>query len=317
VVTQLRSPALGKFPIGVGIIMNQRLLGILLTAFVIASLAAYAVYRYAGAQLGARFQGQATPILVAVHDLQLGAVIHAGDVKLGQWIGPLPKNALTAVEPVIGRGVITALYQGEPVIESRLAPLGSGGGLAATIRQGMRACAVKVNDVVGVAGFALPGMRVDVLIAGTAPGSPGQGPRVKTLLQNIEVLSAGANYQKDEEGKPVQVQVVNLLVTPEQAEVLSLASNETRIQLVLRNPMDTEVSKAPGAAIGNLFGDITPPAPPVLVRAATTPRPRPALVAAAANPVIDKPTAPQFLLVDVLNGSKRTQEKFEQSEEKP
>jgi pilus assembly protein CpaB len=223
---------------------------------------------------------------------------------------------LVAAEPAIGRGVITALYEGEPVLDSRLAPLGSGGGLAATIKLGMRAFAVRVNDVVGVAGFVVPGMRVDVLIAGTAPNAAGQGPRVKTLLQNVEVLSAGANYQKDEEGKPVQVQVVNLLVTPEQAEVLNLASNEMKLQLVLRNPMDTEVSKASGAGMANLFNDSTPA--PVRTGAPRAPRPvpvvaKPAVVAPVAPP---PPVVPQFLMVEVLNGSKRTEEKFNKPEEK-
>jgi len=96
---------------------------------------------------------------------------------------------------------------------------------------------VKVNEVVGVAGFVVPGMRVDVLITGLPPGGNAfDGPKVRTLLQNIQVLSAGVNFQKDREGKPEQAQVVNLLVTPAQAEILSLASNETHIQLVLRNP---------------------------------------------------------------------------------
>src|SRR3984957_9373732 len=105
----------------------------------------------------------------------------------------------------------------------------------------MRACAVKVDDVVGVAGFVTPGMKVDVLISGHPPGdaNPAAGSRVKTLLQNIEVLSAGTDIQKDGGGKPQQVRVVNLLVTPEQAEDLALASSQTRIQLILRNPLDT------------------------------------------------------------------------------
>ena len=118
----------------------------------------------------------------------------------------------------------------------------------------MRACAVKVNEIVGVAGFVVPGMRVDVLIAGTLPGADRRSDtQVKTILQNIEVLSAGQNYQKDAEGKPVTVQVVNLLVTPDQAEILSLASNETRIQLVLRNPLDKEVAKTIGTAVTEPF----------------------------------------------------------------
>jgi pilus assembly protein CpaB len=99
-----------------------------------------------------------------------------------------------------------------------------------------------------------------VLIAGVPPGSQApNGPKVKTLLQNIQILSAGQNIQKDAEGKPVAVPVVNMLVTPEQAEILSLASNETRIQLILRNPLDTESSKTNGVAMSTLFGDAAKP----------------------------------------------------------
>ncbi len=286
--------------------MNQRLMTILMTAFLIAAAAAYGVYRYAGATLRTGYQGQTTPVLVAAHDIELGAVIRPADVRVSQWIGALPKGAVTKLENATDRGVISSLSDGEPILESRLAPVGSGGGLAATIKPGMRACAVRVNDIVGVAGFAVPGMRVDVLIAGNAPGNTTQGARVKTLLQNIEVLSAGANFQKDQEGKPVQVQVVNLLVTPEQAEVLSLASNETRIQLVLRNPLDNEVSKAPGAAVAGLFGEA---APPPVIRYAPAPRPVPVIAVAA--PAAPKPVLPQYILVEVLNGNKRTEAKFD------
>ena len=166
------------------------------------------------------------------------------------------------------------------------------------IRPGMRACAVRVDDVVGVAGFVLPGMRVDVLVTGTGPGaSQADGARVRTLLQNIEVLSAGANLQKDNDGKPVQVPVVNLLVTPEQAELLSLASNQTKIQLVLRNPLDTATPDTQTVSVGRLFSEKAPEAPrPVAAR-------RPA-------PQVEKPAPPRVYLVEVFNGEKRTEEKF-------
>ena len=123
---------------------------------------------------------------------------------------------------------------------------------------------------------------------------------VKTLLQNIEVLSAGTDIQRDAEGKPQQVQVVNLLVTPQQAELLSLASNETHIQLVLRNPLDTKLDKPPGTAMAQLFTDGAPPKAPVVGRR-TTP--------AAA------PTS-RVYLVEVFNGSKKTEAKFAAGEEK-
>ena len=168
----------------------------------------------------------------------------------------------------MNRGVASPIYEGEPITENRLAQQGSGGGLAGTIPPGMRACAVKVNEVVGVAGFVVSGMRVDVLITGQPPGgNPLDGSRVRTLLQNIQVLSAGTNFQRDQAGKPEQAQVVNLLVTPTQAELLSLASNETRIQLVLRNPMDTQILRTPGTMVADLFGsspsgDSAPPRSP-------------------------------------------------------
>jgi pilus assembly protein CpaB len=167
----------------------------------------------------------------------------------------------------------------------------------------MRAVAIRTNDVAGVAGFVVSGQRVDVLINGTPPGGAPTGQKVKTLLQNIEVLSAGTNFQKDAEGKPVQVPVVNLLVTPEQAEVLSLANNQTAIQLILRNPLDTEATKTPGSAVANLFGEPKPAPVPG--------RPRPVAPQAKLSPL---PTAPQmppsYLLVEVLNGPKRSEVKF-------
>jgi pilus assembly protein CpaB len=169
----------------------------------------------------------------------------------------------------------------------------------------MRACAVKVDDVVGLAGFVTPGQHVDVLISGNPPGNSNaaDGPKVRTLLQNIQVLSAGTDIQKDEEGKPKSVQVVNLLVTPEQAENLSLASNQTHIQLVLRNPLDTQIAQPPGTAVANLFtGEKTPAPAPKLARAGAVSR----------APL----RSDRVYLVQVFNGTKRTDEKFVSNEGK-
>ena len=205
----------------------------------------------------------------------------------------------------MGRGVVAAIYDGEPILESRLAQKGAGAGLAATIPAGMRAVAVRVNEVVGVSGFVVPGMRVDVLIAGTPPNAKNDSGTVsKTLLQNIEVLSAGQNFQKDSEGKAVQVQVVNLLVTPEQAEILALASNETRIQLVLRNPLDTQTTKTSGVALAGLYGG--PIKPPEAA-------PKPRRVSARADlpfPVAQPPKPAPPVTVEVMNGAKVVQSKF-------
>jgi pilus assembly protein CpaB len=284
--------------------MNRRLLNILLIAFVIAAGCSYIVFRLVGTRLSGSHQSTAR-VIAAATDIKLGSVLRDADLTTIEIAGTLPKGAILKKEDAIGRGVISNLYLGEPILENRLAAPGSGGGLAATIPQGMRATAVKVNDVVGVAGFVTPGMRVDVLISGNPPGqtNSAQGTLVRTLLQNIEVLSAGTDIQRDAEGKPQQVQVVNLLVTPEQAEVLSLATNETHIQLVLRNPLDTKMDKPPGTALAQLFTGVAPPKPTVV-----------------AGHKVSKPANPSHIyLVEVFNGSKKSETKFageEKHEEK-
>ena len=282
--------------------MNRRLLNILLIAFVIAAVCSYIVFRLVGSRISGARQ-VATHVVAAATDIKLGSVLRSSDLTTIEIGGALPKGTILKKEDAVGRGVISNLYAGEPVLESRLAAPGSGGGLAATIPQGMRAAAIKVNDVVGVAGFVTPGMRVDVLIAGNAPGessNAGQGTLVKTLLQNIEVLSAGTDIQRDAEGKPQQVQVVNLLVNPAQAEMLSLASDGAHIQLVLRNPLDTIVDKTPGTAMAQLFGNASPPK-----------------VAVAGHPTVKAvPVAPRVYMIEVFNGSKKTEAKFASGEDK-
>lgn len=282
--------------------MNRRVSLILLTAFLIASACSYFVYKVVGNRMAAA-PPKSNRIVVANKDINLGSVLKEADLGMVDITGTLPKGALVNTKDAVGRGVISNLYQGEPVLESRLAAPGAGGGLAATIRPGMRACAIKVDDVVGVAGFVTPGMRVDVLISGNPPGvtNPSDGPKVKTLLQNIEVLSAGTDIQKDSEGKPQQVQVVNLLVTPEQAENLSLASSQTHIQLVLRNPLDTDVAETSGSAVGNLYADKNGPPPP-----------KPKAVSSGIRPPrTEVHTAPRVLLIEVFNGSKQSEAKFD------
>jgi pilus assembly protein CpaB len=226
--------------------MNKRVLMILLSAFFVAAACSYLIYRLVSTRILA-VQHNTTRVIVATRDIPLGMVLRDGDLGTAEMTGAAPKGAILNFKDAVGRGVISNLYAGEPVMDSRLAAIGSGGGLAATISPGMRALAVKVDDVVGVAGFVTPGMRVDVLISGTPPDvtSTTEGPEVRTLLQNIQVLSAGTDIQKDGDGKPKPVQVVNLLVTPEQAERLSLASNQMHLQLILRNPLDMQITQPP------------------------------------------------------------------------
>ncbi|MGH9604790.1 MAG: Flp pilus assembly protein CpaB [Terracidiphilus sp.] len=236
--------------------MNRRLLTVLFVAFVIAGACALLVYKMVGSRISAGKRPTTTRIVAATANVKLGAILTPSDVTTIDIGGPVPQGAILNPKEAIGRGAISEIYQGEPILESRLAAPGSGGGLAATIPDGMRAIAVKVDQVVGVAGFVTPGMRVDVIASGVPPGAgPSEGTVSRTILQNIEVLSAGTDIQRDASGKPQQVQVVNLMVTPDQAQALSLASSQqVRIQLALRNPLDTIVNTVSTTAMSNLFG---------------------------------------------------------------
>jgi len=278
--------------------MNRRLLIILLSALVIASIATYIVARLVGTRLNVAKAPATTSIVAAAKDLKIGMILAPADLTSIQLVGQVPQGAILDKKNAIGRGVVANIYSGEAILDSRLAPMGSGGGLAATIKEGMRACAIKVDEVVGVAGFVTPGMRVDVLVSGVPPNSNGnQETQTRTILQNIEVLSAGQDIQKDAEGKPQSVQVVNLLVTPEQAQILALASNQMKIQLVLRNPLDTSTTPVPETAMMNLFGAQKAPQPKTTASAPRKP----------------KAAAPPPFTIQVLNGNTKSEEKFSQS----
>lgn len=298
--------------------MNKRLGIVVLFALMVSGIASTVVYRMVAAKMGLN-QQQNAQLMVASRDLPIGTLISASDMRRVEWRGYVPPRALRSPDQVVGRGVIEEIYEGDPMLESRLAQSGAGGGLAATIPAGMRAVAVHVDDVGGVSGFVIPGMKVDVVVSGLPPPTSAADIPIKVskiALQNIIVLSAGQNMQKDAEGKPVTVQVVNLLVTPEQAERLSLASNETKIQLVLRNPLDTVNPETKGVALGALFSDGPPPVVvhPVSIR--RTPK-----IAPVATPVtiVGIPRVPveQSVVVEVLHGSERASARFNASQSNP
>lgn len=297
--------------------MNRRFVTVLIFALVVSAAASVVLYRLIAARITAATAAPTAKIVIASRNLDVGAVVTDTDLSLADWTGTPPMGTFQKIDDVTTRGVISPIYQGEPVLANRLAAKGAGGGLAATIPQGMRAVAVRVNEVVGVSGFVLPGMRVDIIISGTPPRGSSAGTLSKTILQNIEVLSAGPNIQRDNEGKPVSVPVVNLLVTPEQAEVLSLASSEMKIQLVLRNPLDKEVSKTPGTAVANLFSGVSGlPAEQTAKQAAPArkaapkPAPPPPVQQAVVAPAPAPPPPPPPITVEVFHGTKKTETKF-------
>jgi pilus assembly protein CpaB len=293
--------------------MNKRFVGVLIFAFVVASVASLLLYRVLiNRAPTAKAEVATVRVVLAARNIQVGSVLKEEDVRLSDWPGALPPGAIAKTQDVVGRGVLTPIFAKEPIIESRLAPKGAGGGLAAMIPPGMRAVPVRVNEVVGVAGFVVAGMRVDVLISGTKPeGDRSLGTLTRTLLQNLEVLSAGTDFKKDPEGKPMQVQVINLLVTPEQAETLSLASSQTQIQLVLRNPLDHDVAKTPGTALGLLFSGGKMRAEAETASSAG-PRPQRASAPApkAATPVA-APKKEEPFVMEIISGNKKAEQKFQ------
>lgn len=278
--------------------MNRRLVSVFVFAVLVAAAASFLLYRLLAGHVSARSKAEPqVKLVVAAHDLEIGALIQAGDVRiraLGE--GSLPEGVISDPGDAIGRGVVSPVYAGEPLVEARLAPKGGGGGMAGTIPMGMRAVALRVDQVIGLAGFVVPGMRVDVLVDGNDTGGRPEDTMSRTILQNIEVLSAGQKTEHTPDGKPSDAQVVNLLVKPGEAEILSLASTEAKVQLVLRNPLDTLKTDTPGASMGQL---LEPNLPKVS-------RQRPL------GPVLVKISAPKprTTVVEVYHGGKKTEETF-------
>ena len=244
----------------------------LLWAFLVSAL----FYRLAGGSGGHVRAESEKPMVVAAKALPMGATIDRDSVKLRNVPASLfPAGAFTRLEDVLDRPVISAIQPDEPVVEARLAAKGSGLGLAPLIPSGLRAIAVRVNDVVGVAGFILPGMRVDVLVTGRPPNQ--NDTVTRTVLQNVAVLSVGQTIQTDGKSQSILAPVVTLLVNPQEAEALTLANNEGHIQLVLRNSTDQRIAATRGRQLHDLYAG--PPADPVPVPA---PERRPAAIVRAA-----------------------------------
>jgi pilus assembly protein CpaB len=209
----------------------------------------------------------------------------------------MPMGAFSNPDEIVGRGLVMPVIQNEPILPMKLAGKDAGSGLPVVIPEGKRAVSVRVNEVIGVAGYVLPGTRVDVL-ATASPTQHREDTTTKLVLSNVQVLAAGTKLEQDgEQGKPVSVNVVTLLVTPEESEKLTLGATEGKIQLALRNPLDKETPETPGIQPASLLGN-TGTRPARRSGAGRTSRPV-ATVAAAAAP---EPT------VEIIRGDKRNQE---------
>lgn len=222
------------------------------------------------------------PVVVANTDLALGSELRSDDLSVIEWpAGSAPEGAFASQSELVGRGLIVSVVRHEPILPAKLASKEAGTGLPPIIPAGKRAVSVKVNEVIGVAGYVLPGTFVDV-VATANPSTRPEDVTSKVVLSNVQVLTAGTRLEQDKkDGKPMQVTVVTLLVTPEQSERLALASSEGKIQLALRNPLDSSAPETPGIRPGVLLGQAKPApvatrrpsAPPLLQQSAPPPAP--------------------------------------------
>jgi len=247
-------------------------------------------------------------IAVAAGDISLGQRLTPEMFKLAEWpAGSVPKGAFTDPQKLDGRVLKNNLVTGEPISEAKLAPSGTLGGLSALITEGKRAITVRVNDVIGVAGFALPGNYVDIIVSMQKDAAPGSGGREqsisKIVLERILVLAVAQEVNRDET-KPKVVNAVTLEVTPEQAEKLDLARSVGTLSLALRNQVDPQSAATSGATKVTLLPEAAPP--PLLPK----PAPKPVVVTRPVPVVVKTAAKVGRNCVTVLNGLRSAQECF-------
>jgi len=289
---------------------NNRTLIVLLVAIATAAGATFLVYQAIQRRPVQQLQLPQTSVVVAAHRIDTGMRVTATDVKLVGWpAGAMVPGSFTKIEQVVDRGAIVSLLENEPITASKLAPVGSGAGLPPAIPPGMRAISVRVNEVIGVAGFVTPGNRVDVFVT----LKQGDNTITRVVTSNVQVLSAGTKLEQDKSksGQAMPSSVVTLLLSPEDAERVVLASNEGQIMLALRNPLDVEPTRTAGTRLASLYSDS--PAPGIPVKSGETaparPRSRPKAVAAP-TPVVAPPPEPKPYTVEAIRGAKRTEEEI-------
>ena len=284
---------------------RKRIYTVLLLAMTVGAIFAFSTYRYVQATPERGTSAKMTPVVVAASSLDLGAALRAEDLRVINWPSEsVPVGTFASPQELVGRGLITPVAQNEALLPSKLAPVGAGAGLPPMIPDGMRAMSVRVNDVIGVAGYVLPGTKVDVLVS-ISPTNQSTDMTSKVILTNVTVLTAGTRIERDieKDNKPVSVSVVTLLVDPLQSEALTLASTEGKIQLALRNPLDKTMPATPGIRPAFLLGQAAAaPRPAVAVGRST----RPTVAApAAAVPVAAPAPLPT---IEIIRGDKRATE---------
>jgi pilus assembly protein CpaB len=252
---------------------------VIIVALSAALASSYLVYQVAERQAAPAPPPRVGQLVVAARSAPIGARIAAGDVRLVEWpLDHMVPGSFSSLEQVVGRGLATAVVGNEPLTEAKLAPREAGFGLPSAIPPGQRAISVRVNEVIGVAGFVGPGGRVDVIATLRA----GQDSTARVLVSNVLVLTVGTRSDQDAtlDIKPGSSTVVTLAVTPGQAQRIALAQVEGQLTLTLRNPMDADEAIAPEVRLTALQGVEEP-----------RPRPQPVAPSRPRTPAV-MPTAP-------------------------
>jgi pilus assembly protein CpaB len=280
--------------------MNRttRTLIVLAIAIAVATIASLSIYR-AVSRIPVREVEVATAYaVVAARPLTTGTLLTTDDVKVVAWPAKTQiPGGFSDVKGVVNRGLIAPVLMNEPITESKLAPAGTGGGLPPTIPPGMRAISVKVNEVVGVAGFVIPGTRVDLVVTITR----NQDSMSRIVVSNVQVLAAGTKIDAGKkEGEAMPSSVVTLLVSPEDAERIALASSEGHIMLTLRNPLDTNPAETHGVRVAALMGEPAPAPIPKVVKG------KPMMV--VPKPAVEMAPPPRLYTVEAIRAAKRTEE---------
>src|SRR5882724_9510043 len=277
--------------------MNRsRLLLIGIVALALGAFVSFTVYRNLQSRTGSN-NAPGVDVVIAAGDIQVGAKIEDKDVKVVRFpAGDLPSSCFHLKSSVVGRGVVLPIAKGEFVLPLKLAGENAGYGLPSLIPPGMRAISVRVNEVVSVAGFVLPGTRVDVLLTGNPTGATDQ--QTTTVLENVAVLATEQKLERNSAGDPENAAVITLLVSPDDAQKLTLASMQGKIQLSLRNPLDTKQQDLGLVTSSSLYRGGAPVRPTT-----TATKSRPKTIAVA-------PAAPQVYSVEVIKGDKKEETKF-------
>jgi pilus assembly protein CpaB len=278
--------------------MNRsRLLMIGGLALAVGLLVSYTVYNRLRTFAGSSNNERGVPVVMAADDIQVGTKLEAHDVRVVTLPqSAVPPGAFSGTSQVLGRGAVLPVSKGEFILPSKLAALNAGAGLPSMIPQGMRAVSVRVNDVVSVAGFVQPGSHVDVLATGNQGG--GNDRQTTTVLENVLVLAVGKSLDRNPAVDTQTAPVITLAVSPDDAQKLALVSQEGRIQLSLRNPLDTRKGGIGATRTSSLYLGEKP--------VATEPKPK-------AHRVVTKVPAPPPApyQVEMIRGSKRDETKFE------